>query len=100
MDKYEELKKDEVFVSRLSKMTDPKEIVSLLAEKGIIVSEEEASMAIAQVEENAGNELTDESLEKVSGGVSIGMALLGLAAVIAFARGMMDSSNSKRSCKR
>jgi len=100
MDTIEELKKDELFMSRLAKMTDPKEVVDIFAEKGIEISEEEASLALTKVEEDSADELTDESLEKVSGGsITLGLMLgfAGLVAVISFARGI--NASEKKACK-
>lgn len=85
----EALKQNQEFIQKLSKAADAKEITALFAAQGITVREEDAQLALQKIEAGDTAELDASALDQVSGGgIGLGMAVIGLIAVVGFARGI------------
>ena len=76
---FEELMKDAEFAKAVEAAEDVKTLVELLKSKGVEITEEEMEKAL-DVAEKQGDELDENALENVAGGMSISLMIaLGLA---------------------
>ena len=66
-EKIENLMQDTELMQKLENVKSAEEIIALLGEQGLEVSEENAQAALAAL--NSNGELSEEDLEKVAGGV-------------------------------
>lgn len=75
---FENAVNDEAFLAKLCSVGSKDEIVKLLAdEKGIVISDAEASAAFDKLESlRNGEELTEEDLEYASGGARFGRSIM------------------------
>jgi hypothetical protein len=69
MEKVLELLQDEAFVAELDKLEKEEDIVALFESRGATVTMDQLRELIAQLPDNG--DVSDDDLEKVSGGVSI-----------------------------
>ena len=71
MRKLEELIQDEAFRKEMGACTDLKQIVELFAKEGISVTEAELKQTMAEVQSQMGEELGEEALDHVAGGIAV-----------------------------
>ena len=90
-----DLQNDSALMDALAAAETPEAVQAAFAQKGIEVSLEDAGDALARVE--AGDELTDEELTEVAGGIAWELVTLG--ALLFFLLGVAGGAKCKKKKK-
>lgn len=89
-----EVMADEEFVAKISAMEDPAEVQSAFAAKGINFTIEQINQIAELVANSQGDELSEDALEAVSGGILAEITIV--AGVIALGANCMAEYNKAR----
>lgn len=77
LEKLQEAQKDQKFVDELNAQTTAEGLQKVFKSKGIDLTTEEVNEVAAVVSANCEQELDEEGLENVAGGISVGSAIVG-----------------------
>ena len=97
--KAAELLKDRDFIERLNKIESIEETKKILAERGLEWSNEEIQELANEIKNGVNEELADDALEEVSGGVSAALVIggtIGVLALLAAAKHAIDKARYGR----
>ena len=95
IDYIKEVMQDQAFVERICSMTEPEEVQSAFAEKGIDLTLEQINQIAMMATEENDKELTEKELDEVAGGV-FWEAVCVIASGIGLAANVMAEVNKNR----
>lgn len=95
-DKLNTLLEDEAFINKILNAEDPEQVSALFAENGVTLSVKEVEILRSRLENTDNDELSEDQLENVAGGVDLDLIDDVLKSVVKVGERLFDSISRRR----
>lgn len=95
-DKLNTLLEDEAFINKILNAEDPERVSALFAENGVTLSVKEVEILRSRLENTDNDELSEDQLENVAGGVDLDLIDDVLKSVVKVGERLFDSISRRR----
>ncbi|MFG6364067.1 hypothetical protein [Schaedlerella sp.] len=95
-DKLNALLEDEDFINKILNAEDPEQVSALFAENGVTLSVKEVEILRSRLENTDNDELSEDQLENVAGGVDLDLIDDVLKSVVKVGERLFDSISRRR----
>lgn len=95
-DKLNVLLEDEAFINKILNAEDPEQVSALFAENGVTLSVKEVEILRSRLENTDSDELSEDQLENVAGGVDLDLIDDVLKSVVKVGERLFDSISRRR----
>ncbi|MCI9633644.1 MAG: hypothetical protein HFH18_10485 [Ruminococcus sp.] len=95
-DKLNALLEDEAFINKILIAEDPEQVSALFAENGVTLSVKEVEILRSRLENTDNDELSEDQLENVAGGVDLDLIDDVLKSVVKVGERLFDSISRRR----
>ncbi len=95
-DKLNALLEDEAFINKILNAEDPEQVSALFAENGVTLSVKEVEILRSRLENTDSDELSEDQLENVAGGVDLDLIDDVLKSVVKVGERLFDSISRRR----
>lgn len=95
-DKLNALLEDEAFINKILNAEDPEQVSALFAENGVTLSVKEVEILRSRLENTDNDELSEDQLENVAGGVDLDLIDDVLKSVVKVGERLFDSISRRR----
>lgn len=95
-DKLNALLEDEAFINKILNAEDPEQVSALFAENGVTLSVKEVEILRSRLENTDNDELSEDQLENVAGGVDFDLIDDVLKSVVKVGERLFDSISRRR----
>lgn len=95
-DKLNALLEDEAFINKILNAEDPEQVSAIFAENGVTLSVKEVEILRSRLENTDSDELSEDQLENVAGGVDLDLIDDVLKSVVKVGERLFDSISRRR----
>lgn len=95
-DKLNALLEDEAFINKILNAEDPEQVSALFSENGVTLSVKEVEILRSRLENTDSDELSEDQLENVAGGVDLDLIDDVLKSVVKVGERLFDSISRRR----